>query len=344
MKAFVTGATGFLGTHLVQQLDKAGWDIVALVRQGSDLREVRKLAHAEIVYGDILDRPSLEAAMPRGVDAVFHMAASVGLLPHRDEHKRFDVNQQGTKNVVEVALAKDIGRFIYTSTVLTYDFHACRPLTEVASKNLWCEDPYIKSKRLADDEVDKGLAAGLDVVYLHPSAVFGAYDKVTWSKMFREVKRGMPLPFAPPSGGSVCHARPVAAAHVSAYSRAKRGEHYILGGPDVTWLQVMQSIAEILGTPGPRYRTPKLIFKPYGWVEFTVSSLLHREPMLTPHTIDILCEEVFSDSTKAITELGYAPSTLKTMLLDCYEWMVQEGMLAARKAPDMHAEPIVQNR
>ena len=327
MIAFVTGATGFIGTHLIKELDKAGWNIIALHRPTSDISELKKCKNLTLAAGDITDIASLRRGIPESVNAVFHVAGSVGHLPHYLENSRYTVNQSGTKNVVDVCKERKIGRLIYTSTVLTYDFRACRPLTEEAPPNEWSRDQYIHSKRLADIEVDKGLEVGLDIVSLHPSAIFGSYDKATWSKMFLEIQRGLPLPFAPPGGGSICHARKVAEAHIAAFHRGGRGRHYILGGPDVTWLHVMQEIARILRKPGPVMALSTPIFKAYGFMEYWLSTKLKRTPMLTPHTIYILSEKIYSDSTRAERELGYKSSSLQEMLLDCHEWMVATGML-----------------
>lgn len=342
MKAFVTGATGFLGTPLIQELDKDGWDITALHRPSSDLRELKKAKHFHSAVGDILDIESLRRGIPEGVDAVFHVAGSVGNLPHSKEGTRYDVNQKGTQNVVQVCLEKNIRRLIYTSTVVTYDFHAMKPVTERAPYNDWSRDPYVHSKTLAEIEVRKAEAQGLDVVYLHPSAMFGAYDKATWSKMFLEIERGLPLPVAPPGGGSVCHSRKVARAHVDAYYKGGKGSHYILGGPDVTWLQVTQAIARLLGKPEPKIALPISLFKIYGRVEFLASTLVHREPMLTPHTVDILSETIFSDSSLAIREINYQPSSLEEMLKECYDWMLEVGMLKKRDS-DLESRPALQN-
>lgn len=327
MKAFVTGGTGFLGTHLIQSLDREGWDIVALHRPNSDLTELKKCRKKEFILGDVTDMDSIRRGMPEAVDAVFHCAGSVGNLPHSQEKTRYLVNQTGTRNVVEVCKEKKIGRLIYTTTVLTYDFHARQPLTEQVPLNLWSQDAYIHSKRLADQEINKGANEGLDVVYMHSSALFGSYDKDTWSKMFREVKRGLPMPFAPPGSFSASHARPVAQAHITAFHKAGRGQHYLLGGPDVTIMEVLQEIAKLLGKKGPTIRLPAPLFKAYGWSEFLFSSLVRREPMLTPHTIDILCESIHSDSSKAIREIGYHSTSLQEMLSDCYQWMVKVKLI-----------------
>lgn len=327
MKAFVTGATGFVGVNLVRELDKAGWELVILHRATSNLRPFDGLDGIAYRVGDVTDPESLRRAIPEGCDAIFHVAGSVGHLPHRRESSRYEVNQMGTRHVVQAALRKNVKRLIYTSTVLTYDYRAGQPVTERNGRNLWSRDVYIHSKRLADEEVDRGVEQGLDAVYLHPSAIFGAHDKDTWSKMFLEIERGLPLPFASRGGASVCHVRQVARAHVAAYSKGERGAHYILGGPDVTWLTVAQEIARILGKPGPRWMLPTPLFKLYGWSEFLASTALRRTPMLTPHTTELLCEAVYSDSSLAKRVLDYESGSLQEMLEDCYGWMVAEGMI-----------------
>ena len=176
-------------------------------------------------------------------------------------------------------------------------------------------------------EIIKGVEMGLDIVTMRPSALFGAYDKDTWSQMFLEVERGIPFRVAPPGGGSVCHAKPVATAFVNAYHKGTKGANYILGGPDVTWFQVVSEIATILNRPQPKRTLPAFIFKLFGWVEYHISRLRRRRPMLTPHTADILCEFVYSDSSLAINTLDYKPSTLNEMLQDCYQWMLDTGRI-----------------
>ncbi len=331
MKAFVTGGTGFLGTHVIKELDAQGWEIIALVRENSDRTELNKCAHITFAKGDITDIDSLRNGIPEGVDALFHIAGSVEHLPHHMEYIRYKMNQGGTANMVQVALEKNVKRMIYTSTVVTLDYRADQPLTENSTPNLWSKDAYIESKRLADDEIRKGIERGLDVVFMHPSAVFGSYDKATWSKVFLEIERGLPLPFAPPGGCSVCYVREVARAHVTAYSKGKSGDHYLLAGPDESLLTIFQKVAKILRKPGPRWVLPALLFKIYGYTEHFISTrFLHREPMLTPHTTELLCETILSSSDKAVKELGYRIVPLEEMLMDCYHWMVETKRLNPR--------------
>jgi dihydroflavonol-4-reductase len=332
MRAFVTGPTGFLGITLIKELVSQGWDVVAFHRPTSDLSDLRHIQRVTYVIGDVRDKESVRRAMPAGIDAVFHTAGSVGFLKEEDEKEQYDINELGTRNVVETAVEQRIGRFIDTSTVLTYDYSGGKRVTEKSSPNASPKFAYIHSKYLGELEVEKAVAQGLDAVFLHPAAIFGAYDKATWSKMFREIHRGLRVPLAPPGAASLCHMRKVAEAHVSAFHKGRKGEHYLLGGTDATMMEISRKIAEILGRPAPFVVVPALLFKLLGRIEYRFSSFLGKEPMLTPPMADILCETVYCDSRKAIEELGYAPSSLETMLMDCYQWMVSVQMLPRKQA------------
>lgn len=328
MRAFVTGATGFIGTHVVKELLTKNWKVIILKRQNSDISEFKDNENIEFANGDITDIVSLRNAIPEKIDAVFHIAGSVAHLPHHLENMRFAINVEGTQNVVDVCLEKKVGRLIYTSTVLVYDFRKQLHFNETAPFNEWTSDPYMKSKRLAEEVVMKGLSAGLDAVIMQPSAVFGSFDKATWSKMFLEIEKGLPFPFAPPGGGSICYVRNVASAHVAAFTNGKKGQKYILGGPDTTWLKLMNEIAALLKRKPPKWSLPTPLFKLYGWCEFLFSTyILKREPMLTPHTINILSETVFMNSSRAINDLNYNTGTVDQMLKDCYDWMLQTKMI-----------------
>jgi dihydroflavonol-4-reductase len=328
MKAFVTGPTGFLGVHLLQELAGDGWQITAFHRPTSDLSELRQISGVEYTVGDVRDQGSLLRGMPEGVDAVFHTAGSVGFLQPEEEDEQYEINKEGTRNVVFAALAKGVGRFIYTSTVLTYDFSGGARVTEHSPPSTTSKYPYIHSKRLAELEVEKGIKNGLDAVFIHPGAVFGAYDKSTWSKTFREIDRGR-VPVAPPGAASFCHMRQVAEAHVTAFHRGRTGEHYVLGGVDASFFEITREVAKILDKRGPLFVMPAPLFRLFARMEYWISNLLGREAVFTPDLADILCETVLCDSSKAVNELGYAPSSLNTMLNDCYRWMVSAKMLPA---------------
>jgi len=190
------------------------------------------------------------------------------------------------------------------------------------------DSPYIHSKYLGEQEVERGVAKGLDAVFLHPSAIFGKYDKSTWSRAFQEIYHGR-VPAAPPGAASFCHMRKVAEAHVAAFHRGRTGEHYVLGGADASFMEVTRAIAEIVHRSGPRFVMPARLFRLFGRCEYRFSRAIGRTPVFTPDLADIMCETVLCDSRKATAELGYSPSSLHTMLMDCYEWMIEAGTLPA---------------
>src|SRR5262249_15919055 len=135
------------------------------------------------------------------------------------------------------------------------------------------------------------------------------------------------LPAAPPGAASFCHMRRVAEAHISAFHKGRTGEHYLLGGVDATFLEVTQVIAKILRRKAPRLALPAPLFRLFGRLEYYVCRGMGWTPVFTPDLADIMCETVLSDSGKEITELGYQPSALETMLLDCYEWLLESKTL-----------------
>jgi nucleoside-diphosphate-sugar epimerase len=327
VKAFVTGGTGFLGAHLIHELSKQGWNIQVLRREKSDISRIEDLAGVEFVYGDITDIESLRKTIPEKVDAVFHLAGSVAVLPAHLEHTRFAINEQGTKNMVDVCLEKQIGRFIYTSTVAIFDWNYGPRIDESYPKNEWSDDQYVNSKKLADDEVDKGVKRGLDAVYLHPSAIFGRYDRDGWATVFKEIKKGLPFNMSSPGGGSICNARTVMAAHVKAFHVAGKGERYILGGPDYTWYEVMQKISGILGLPPLRKPLPHPLFNLTCMLERFFSGLMKKEPLLSKHVQDIVGAYIYSSSDKAVKELEYDVSNIDEMLGESYESLKEEGLI-----------------
>jgi dihydroflavonol-4-reductase len=327
MKAFITGGTGFLGTHLVSELSKQGWDTIVLRREKSDISRIKNLPGVNFVYGDITDIDSLRKSIPEKVDAVFHLAGSVAVLPAELEHTRYAINEQGTKNMVSVSLEKNIGRFIYTSTVAIFDWTHGTRIDEEYPKNEWSKDQYVRSKKLADDEVDKGVNLGLDAVYLHPSAIFGRHDRDGWATVFKEINKGIPFNTATPGGGSVCNAKTVMEAHIKAYHYGKKGERYILGGDDHTWFQVMQKIASILEKKPVRKPLPHSLFNLTCIAERFFSGIIGKEPLLSKHVQDIVGAYIYSSSSKAIRELDYDISTLDKMLSESYRSLKEEGLI-----------------
>ena len=226
--AFVTGASGFIGTNLVKQLGEAGWSVIAMHRETSDLTYLSRFP-ATLVVGDIGDREFLAGAIPDGVDALFHVAGNVSFDSAGDEAQTH-ANVAGTRAVVEVAQARNVGRFVHTSTGATWGLHDGMPIDETAPSNAdEIGVNYCSTKKAAEDIVLEAAAGGLDAVCVNPGNVVGPYDRVIWGPFVQAIASGA-MTTVGAGGGAFCHIDETAKAHISAYERGRRGERYILAG------------------------------------------------------------------------------------------------------------------
>jgi nucleoside-diphosphate-sugar epimerase len=323
--AFVTGGAGFLGVNLVEQLLSAGWEVIVFDPAGPDVPQVDKRG-VSFVKGDITDSVSCERALPAGVDAVFHLAGDTSHWKLGDK-RQTEVNVNGTQNVVGAALRSGARRLVHTSSIAAYGFQTSRITEEMRSTALDSSINYFRSKRLAELEVQRAAEQGLDAVILNPSNILGPHDRSGWSRFFGLIEEGK-LPGVPPGRASFCHVREVAAAHLAAWERGRPGHHYLLGGADATFLEMVQVIGRLLGRPTPTRTTPAFLSRLVARLSVWVSYLTRREPDLTPEKAALLSSELICSSEKAERELGYRRVRLETMLEDCYGWMRAEGLLA----------------
>jgi nucleoside-diphosphate-sugar epimerase len=322
--AFVTGSTGFVGLNLVEALVAEGWKVVALHRPSSDLTYLSRFA-AERVAGDVLDVDSLRAAMPEDVETVFHVAGNVNLWSRRNERQTRD-NVDGTRNVVTVALERGAGRFVHTSSIAAFGVHS-EPVDERTPTNAprsWVN--YLRTKALGEQEVRRGIDAGLDAVILNPANIIGPYDLANWSRLLYLVHREK-LPGVPPGRGSFCHVREVVRAHINAVERGRRGENYLLGGADADFLELIRVCGEITSRRVPARATPWWLLRLMGRIGEWQSFINGRRPTLTPEIAWLMGLRWVCRSEKAIRELDYRTAPLREMLEDCHRWMVAEGRL-----------------
>ena len=306
--AFVTGASGFIGVNLVKQLGEAGWSVIAMHRETSDLTYLRPLPATRVV-GDIGDRAFLESAIPEGVDAVFHVAGNVSFDSSGDEAQTH-ANVAGTRAVVAAARARRASRFIHTSTGAVFGLHDGIPIDETAPSNA-DEIPvnYCRTKKAAEDIVLEAAAGDLDAVCVNPGNVVGPYDRVIWGPFVQAIASGA-MTTVGTGGGAFCHVHEVAKAHISACERGGRGERYILAGANEAYKTVASIVAELVGVDAPTVSSEP---NPDASAEIQYTSM---------RTQIMLCD-------KAVRELGFKPVPLRTMFEDLCAWMKEEGLLPA---------------
>jgi nucleoside-diphosphate-sugar epimerase len=323
--AYVTGATGFVGTNLVHELVRQGWNVIALARENSSLKGIEDLP-IDIQFGDITDRDSISRTMTMGIDCVFHVAASTNIWSRNNESQT-RINVEGTKNVVRMACKAAAGRLVHTSSFVVWGFHdeiLNEDSTRLANSD-WIN--YISSKQRAEEIVKQAVSKGhLDAVIVNPAHILGPGDRHNWSRMIRMVNSGK-LPGVPPGGGAFADVREVAKAHIAAFHNGRRGQNYLLGGEDTMFLDVVRMTGEILGKPVPEKASPAWLLKAVARLYVMLAAITGREPDMTPEGAAMITRHIDCDSSRAVTELDYAFTPVRSLLEDTCAWLQQEGLL-----------------
>ncbi len=320
----MTGATGFLGLNIVEQLTAQGWAVTALHRASSNLTYLKRFP-VTLTGGKIEDAVSVEQAMPEQPDAVFHVAGDVSFWSG-DRARQTRTNVDGTRNVAQAALRKGAKRFLHTSSIAVYGLQPC-PFDETmphGGKESWIN--YFRTKALAEEEVRMAIGQGLDAVFLNPANIVGPYDAANWGRVFELVAKDK-LPGIPPGEAPFCHAAEVAKAHLAAFERGRTGENYILAGTQATYRQAFQVVGKLLGHPVAARPVPAFALTAAGRLAEWGSKITHKEPDVTPEMATLLCAILRCRSDKAERELGFQAVPLETMFADSYRWLEAEGLL-----------------
>jgi dihydroflavonol-4-reductase len=322
--AFVTGATGFLGINLVKLLVEDGWHVTALHRKSSDLRYLKRF-DVVLKEGAITDRDSLLSAFPESVDAVFHVAANTSMWSKWNDQQYSD-NVIGTRNMVEIAMLKKAGRFIHTSSISAYGHHDNVVDENTVPNALSSRINYCRTKFLAELEVDKGIAMGLDAVVVNPCDIMGPFDSHNWAQMIQAVHNN-DVPGIPTGRGNFCHVYDVAKGHISAFEKGRTGERYLLAGIDASFKEVFNTIERLMCKKESQFVLPKWTMQLVVPFYLIRSVLDGKEPILTTEKVLEMTLPKFVSAKKAMAELDYRITPLQTSIRDSYEWLKQEGLL-----------------
>jgi dihydroflavonol-4-reductase len=314
----VTGATGQIGTVLVQELCKANEIVRVLVRRDSNLAALEGLP-LDIVVGDILDPESLFRAM-QGVTCVFHLA---GLIPTRPGADNFmmRVNAEGTRNVCAAALKSGVNKLLYTSTV--HIFNQKDKVTEIDETTPLALDSapgtYHNSKVEATLAVLDAAQKGLNAVVICPSGVIGVNNHLViddLAKALLSFASGR-FSFIVKGAFDFVDVRDLVSALVAARSKGKSGELYIVSGTRVTIKELHLKTQQVAGVSAPYIMVPDWLA--YGGVYLLqrFSPLLNIQSGYNTYTLKTLKGNTFYSSQKATRELGYHPRPLETSIRDC---------------------------
>jgi dihydroflavonol-4-reductase len=328
VKALVTGATGFVGSAVARALCQRGWQVRALVRTGSDPRNLQALP-VELSTGDLTDPPSLARAVA-GCEALFHVAADYR-LGVADPQPLYRSNIEGTRNVLDAAHRAGMMRIVYTSSVATIgipvDGSPGTEDTPVALTDM--VGHYKRSKFLAEELVRELVRAGAPVVIVNPSTPIGPGDikPTPTGQMVVDAAAGR-TPAYVDTGLNVVHVDDVAAGHLLAFERGRVGERYILGGEDMALREILVQICRLAGRSPPRIRLPHSALLPVAYASEALARLTGGRTRVTVEAVRLARKHMYFSSAKAARELGYSWRPPALAFADALLWFRQQGMVS----------------
>jgi dihydroflavonol-4-reductase len=331
-RTLVTGATGFLGSHVVRLLVRRGDEVRALVRPTSDLHGLAELDVAS-TRGDVLDRRAVRRAL-RGVDRVFHVAGTTNLRLPREE--TFALNVEGTRIVLEEALRAGVERVVHTSSVAAIG--PARKGSVASEANVWDAArhriPYVDSKHEAEAVARALGERGLPVVIVNPATLLGPGDCGRSSTVL--VRRFMrrQIPAYVDGTLNIVGVQDVARGHLLADERGELGQRYILGNRNFTMDRLFADLARLSGIEPPAVKLPARVALALAeggqWVG--------GGAMPTPEEVRIVSLNWACSSAKAKRELGWRPSPHEDCLEETIAWYRErEG---SRLSPPGSRQPV----
>jgi dihydroflavonol-4-reductase len=303
-KVLITGATGFIGSGVARNLAAKGYKLRFMIRRPDNLRNIED-CDAEFVDGDLLKPETFERCLD-GCDGLIHVAAYYTMWTLHPE-LLFKINVDGTRLLLEKALAMGIPRVLYTSSVAAIGKPPDGPGTEETEWNLeWVKDPYVTSKHLAMQEALKVAAKGLNLVIVCPSAPMGPGDIVptpTGKMICDFLNRKIPAWFD--GGLNIIDVDDLAEGHYLAYTKGKPGEKYILAGKDMYLNELYGLLSKISGIPAPKFKLPRSVAHFMGWaMEQWANLVTKKHPVITLPGVRMISLPPFYSNEKAKRELG----------------------------------------
>lgn len=339
MKCLIVGATGMIGRNLAQALLAAGHEVQILARRTSDLSfyEERLAGRVTVFHGDTREPQSLPPAVA-GVDVVYHMAGLTQIwVPNRPDRIEtlYATNVLGVRNMARAALDAGVGRFIYTSTVLSCG--SSKERDRVDEESLWdlwdIPSHYLRTRMLAEMEVLRFGARGMHVNILCPAIVFGTEDfqPTESGKLLIQIYRGrLPLHFKGTLLPSVA-LTDIVEAHLRAATRGKRGEKYIICERSLPMTEIIEAVEEVAGRKLPKHTIPKGMATVALPFIALFANLAPNDPFVTPTYVEITTRPFRFDHAKAERDLGLSFSSAREAVKAATAWLAEHGYMEEGK-------------
>jgi dihydroflavonol-4-reductase len=317
-RVLVTGATGFLGSHLCRRLVEDGWTVGGLRREDSD---TTRLADLDVTWetADVRDGAAVRQAV-EGYDRVFHLAG-VGLLS-ADSETVHAVNYGGTQNVLEASEAAGVDRVVFTSTAGTrHRDSGVATEADVATP----VGAYQRSKARAEELVASYVERGLDVVTALPTSVFGPGDWSFTGRLLSLATNRAMVAYLP-GGASIVGVDDAVDGLIATMERGETGDAYILSGDNLTFGEAVRTLADRAGGTAPRLRVPPVTVHALGGLVAVLNRSFGTRLFPGNYGMSrLLTRRLYYDSSKAARELGYSYEPLAEHADRAIAWYVGEG-------------------
>ena len=331
MTVFLTGATGFVGSHVARIFAEQGARLRLLARPTSSLASIQDLADADLIRGDLTQPEALRSAL-QGCDALIHVAADYRLWV-RDPAAMYRTNVDGTRALLRLARELSIPRVVYTSSVATMGFQHDATVvdedTPVALRDMIGH--YKRSKFLAEQEAIHAARSGQHVIILNPTTPIGAGDRrptPTGRIIVDFLNRKFPAYVD--TGLNLVDVEEVARMHAVALTHGRPGERYILGGENLTLKQILDRMSAITGLPSPTLKVPHSVAMLFAFFDETITGHLRgKEPRATVEAVRMGQKMMFANSARAERELGFRVLPVYSALRAAIEWFIANGYAPA---------------
>jgi dihydroflavonol-4-reductase len=326
MKVFLTGSTGFVGSHVARAYAAQGVELRLLTRKTSNLAAIEGLS-AETVVGDLRQPESLRSAI-RGCDALVHVAADYRLWV-RNPQEMYAANVEGTRELLRIAREEGVAKVVYTSSVATMGFKADGTIVDENTPVSLTDmiGHYKRSKFLGEQEAIKAAQSGQHVMILNPTTPIGPGDaKPTPTGRIIVDFLNKQFPAYVDTGLNLVDVSEVARMLVAALDRGTPGERYILGGENLTLKQILDRMSTITGLPSPKRKVPHAVAMTFAFFDENLTGKLRgKEPRATVEAVRMGKKMMFASSAKAERDLGFQVLPVYPALRAAIDWFVAHG-------------------
>jgi len=324
MKVLLTGATGLLGGHILEELVKRNIAVKCLYRKEVP-SYLQHYTSVDFIEGDITNLASLKNAIDE-CSAVIHAAADTSMLPSHSD-SRIKINVEGTKNLIDLAVEKKVDRFVFIGSVNVFEYGTLDAPGDESERTKSTKgmpqynETKIEGQKLVEEAIKN---QGLKAIINTPCFMLGERDfKPSSGKMVQTILQ-QKLPFYTPGGKNVVYVKDVAIAVCNSLTMGTIGESYILGNQNTSYKDLFKKIADYGNVKAPSFKIPGFLIKFFGLLGTTKEKLFKKTPLFNLHMANASCQKNYYKIDKAIKELNMPQTSLDVTIQNTVNWFLKQ--------------------